>query len=61
MKPSLCSLNQQVVTEEHIGLMLTCNVVVQESSKPGKITVSAINPVTSMIAVENAAIEPVLK
>lgn len=38
--------------EEHIGLMLPCNVVVQETPE-GKIEVSAIDPVASMMAVEN--------
>ncbi|AHW61154.1 Uncharacterized conserved protein, DUF302 family [Draconibacterium orientale] len=45
--------------EEHIGLMLPCNVVVQESSEPDKIKVSAIDPVASMMAVDNSAIEPI--
>ncbi|QIA08375.1 DUF302 domain-containing protein [Draconibacterium halophilum] len=45
--------------EDHIGLMLPCNVVVQESSHTNKITVSAIDPVASMMAVDNAAIEPI--
>ncbi|MDX8339826.1 DUF302 domain-containing protein [Draconibacterium sp. IB214405] len=45
--------------EEQIGLMLPCNVVVQESPEPGKITVSAIDPVASMMAVNNTAIEPI--
>ncbi len=39
-------------SEEHIGLMFPCNVVVQE--KPaGEIEVSAIDPIASMRAVEN--------
>ena len=37
--------------EEMIGLMLPCNVVVQE--KDGKVEVSAIDPIASMQAVEN--------
>ncbi|WP_372648548.1 DUF302 domain-containing protein [Draconibacterium sp.] len=45
--------------EDHIGLMLPCNVVVQESSHSTKINVSAIDPVASMMAVKNAAIEPI--
>jgi len=45
--------------ENHIGLMLPCNVVVQESSHSNKINVSAIDPVASMMAVNNAAIEPI--
>ncbi len=45
--------------EEHIGLMLPCNVVVQESSQTGKIKVSAVDPVASLLAVDNPAIEPI--
>lgn len=45
--------------ENNIGLMLPCNVVVQESSQTDKINVSAIDPVASMMAVNNAAIKPI--
>ncbi len=38
--------------EPQIGLMLPCNVIVQESGN-GQIVVSAINPQASMQAVEN--------
>lgn len=38
--------------EDKIGLMLPCNVIVQEIST-GKIEVAAINPVASMKAVDN--------
>jgi len=38
--------------EPHIGLMLPCNVVVQEGENGGTI-VSAIDPVASMQAVQN--------
>ncbi|MCS6983539.1 MAG: DUF302 domain-containing protein [Leptospiraceae bacterium] len=41
-----------VSEEPHIGLMLPCNVVVREVS-PGKVEVSAIDPVASMAAVPN--------
>lgn len=41
-----------VQAENHIGLMLPCNVVVQEKTK-GQIEVSAIDPVASMIAIKN--------
>lgn len=45
--------------EDHIGVMLPCNVVVQESSHTDKITVSAIDPVASMQAVDNEMIKPI--
>ncbi len=38
--------------ETHIGTMLPCNVVVQEH-EDGKVEVSAIDPVASMMAIEN--------
>jgi len=44
--------------EPYIGLMLPCNVVVQETEE-GKIDVSAVNPVASMTAVNNKDLEQV--
>jgi len=41
--------------EPNIGTMLPCNVVVQEW-EPGKIEVSAIDPIASMQAVQNVAL-----
>ena len=38
--------------EGHIGLMLPCNVIVQER-EDGKVEVSAVDPVASMQAIEN--------
>lgn len=39
-------------TEDKIGTMLPCNVVVQDDGK-GHIEVSAVDPVASMIAIDN--------
>ena len=39
-------------SEDMIGTMLPCNVVVQERSK-GSVEVSAVDPVASMMAIEN--------
>jgi uncharacterized protein (DUF302 family) len=44
--------------EEHIGVMLPCNVVVQEK-KPGSVEVAAIEPMTSMQAVKNPDLESI--
>lgn len=44
--------------EPQIGLMLPCNVIVQEGEN-GQTLVSAINPVASMQAVENEALSEV--
>ena len=38
--------------EDKIGIMLPCNVIIQEKES-GKIEVSAVDPITSMKAVEN--------
>jgi uncharacterized protein (DUF302 family) len=43
---------QALLSEDKIGLMLPCNVIVQETPE-GKVEVSAIDPVASMQAVEN--------
>ncbi|MEX0905418.1 MAG: DUF302 domain-containing protein [Balneolaceae bacterium] len=41
--------------EEHIGLMLPCNVIVQEHEN-GTVEVSAVDPIASMKAVENESL-----
>ena len=41
--------------ENKIGTMLPCNVVVQEV-KPGEVEVAAVDPVASMLGVNNAAL-----
>ena len=41
-----------IEAEPHVGLMLPCNVIVQEVD--GKVEVSAIDPVASMQAIDNA-------
>lgn len=43
---------QALIAEDKIGTMLPCNVVVQEHA-PGSVEVSAIDPVASMMAVDN--------
>ena len=47
--------HQALLAEPHIGLMLPCNVVVQEGEN-GKTLVSAIDPISSMQAVENSSL-----
>jgi uncharacterized protein (DUF302 family) len=44
--------------EDKIGTMLPCSVIVQEKS-PGVVEVAAIDPIASMQAVGNPALEPV--
>jgi uncharacterized protein (DUF302 family) len=50
--------HKALTTEPNIGLMLPCNVVVQETEN-GKVDVSAIDPNASMAAVENPELEEV--
>ena len=38
--------------EDKIGTMLPCNIIIQER-EPGKVEVSAVDPVASMQAIEN--------
>ena len=45
-------------TEDKIGVMLPCNVILQEK-EPGKIEIAAIDPAGSMAAVGNPALVPI--
>ena len=49
---------QALQVEDKIGTMLPCNVVVQEKA-PGKVEVTAIDPVASMAAVDNPRLRTV--
>ncbi|WAC06467.1 MAG: DUF302 domain-containing protein [Thermodesulfobacteriota bacterium] len=49
---------QALQAEDKIGTMLPCNVVVQETA-PGKVEVTAIDPVASMAAVDNPNLKTV--
>ena len=46
---------QALQAEDKIGTMLPCNVIVQEKT-PGRVEVSAVDPMASMQAVENPAL-----
>ena len=46
---------EALLKEKNIGLMLPCNVIVQEV-EPGRIEVAAVDPVASMQAVENESL-----
>jgi len=45
--------HQALLAEEKIGTMLPCNVILQQKES-GKVEVSAVDPMASMAAVENA-------
>jgi len=49
-----------LLAEGHIGLMLPCNVIVQEHEN-GTVEVSAVDPVASMQAIENEELADVAK
>ncbi|MFP4302067.1 MAG: DUF302 domain-containing protein, partial [Spirochaetaceae bacterium] len=44
--------------EDKIGTMLPCNVIVQEH-EPGRVEIAAVDPVSSMQAVDNPGLTPV--
>lgn len=46
---------EAIKSEDKVGTMLPCNVVVQEH-EDGKIEVSAIDPIASMMAIKNDSI-----
>jgi len=46
--------HQALQAEDHIGTMLPCNVIVQETGEG--VEVSAVDPVASMTAIENASL-----
>ena len=48
--------HKAITVEEHIGLMLPCNILLQEVNS-GETKVSVIDPIASMKAVENPALE----
>lgn len=50
--------HQAIQSEEKIGTMLPCNVIVQQLDN-GKVEVSAVNPMASMMAVKNDALEDI--
>lgn len=47
--------HKALLAENKIGTMLPCNVVVQENAD-GKVEVSAVDPMASMMAIENEAL-----
>jgi len=47
--------HKALLAEDKIGLMLPCNVIVQETGD-GKVEVSAVDPIASMMAVQNESL-----
>ncbi|MEO8117440.1 MAG: DUF302 domain-containing protein [Bacteroidota bacterium] len=50
--------HEALLAEDTIGTMLPCNVIVQEE-KSGQVKVSAVDPVASMMAINNDALDNV--
>ncbi len=44
--------HKALMAEERVGTMLPCNIIVQETAD-GLVEVSAVNPVASMLAIDN--------
>jgi uncharacterized protein (DUF302 family) len=49
---------QALQAEPHIGTMLPCNVIVQEL-EDGRVEVAAVDPMASMQAIKNAALQSI--
>lgn len=47
--------HQALLAEDKIGVMLPCNVIVQETDR-GTVEVAAVDPIASMQAIENPAL-----
>ena len=47
-----------ITSEDKIGVFLPCNVVVQEHEN-GMIEVSAVDPIASMVSVQNEGLAPI--
>ncbi len=47
--------HKALLAEDKIGTMLPCNVIVQEISD-GKVEIAAVDPVASMMAIQNEAL-----
>lgn len=48
--------HQALLSEDKIGLFLPCNIIVQENEN-GQIEVAAVDPIASMMSVENENLE----
>lgn len=48
--------HQALLAEDKIGVMLPCNVIVEEN-EDGRVEVSAVNPIASMEAVKNSSLQ----
>lgn len=45
--------------EDKVGVMLPCNVIVQQKSENSKVEVSVVNPIASMMAINNEKLKTI--
>lgn len=45
--------HQAIENEDKVGVMLPCNVIVQQKSESDSVEVSAVDPMASMMAIKN--------
>ncbi|AVR46841.1 hypothetical protein C7S20_17120 [Christiangramia fulva] len=50
--------HKALTAEDKVGTMLPCNVIVQETDA-GEVEVAAINPIASMMAIDNEKLKPI--
>ncbi len=50
---------QALQAEDKIGMMLPCNVILQQKEESGPVEISAIDPIASMTAVKNEKLMPI--
>jgi uncharacterized protein (DUF302 family) len=53
--------HQALLLEDKVGVMLPCNVIIQQRSPKELVEVSAVDPVSSMMAIENENLFPLLE
>ena len=51
--------HQALLAEDKIGVMLPCNVILQQKEAEGPIEVSVVDPVASMASIKNNQLNPI--
>jgi len=51
--------HQALLAEDKIGVMLPCNVILQQKEVEGPIEVSVVDPVASMASIKNNQLNPI--
>ena len=53
--------HKAILAEDKIGIMLPCNIILQQKDANSGVEVSAVDPLVSMAAVKNPALEELAK